>query len=297
MTASIKRVLAAFLFAAVVFGASGVSASAIGEKPKRELSVHKVSDTNIYNYPKVRVILGGETVASVPLINDTTYVPLRDFLNAVTSAKVTYLASTKTATVSAAGLELTATDGTNIVYANGRPLFSLSPTKILSDGKMYVPIRSLAKALGLGIEWDGAISATRLSGKYSPLTPASKYYDQDSVYWLSRIISAESAGEPLLGQIAVGNIVMNRVKSRDFPNSIYSVIFDRKWGIQFTPVANGTIYNSPYYTSVIAAQICLEGYSVSSDVLYFMEPTISTSGWIKSNRRYAFSIGHHDFYY
>lgn len=48
------------------------------------------------------------------------------------------------------------------------------------------------------------------------------------LYWLSRIISAESRGESLKGQIAVGNVVLNRVEEDDFPDTIPAVIFDRK---------------------------------------------------------------------
>ena len=297
MVRKLNKVWAALFISALIFGATSTSASAIGEYPKRQLSVHTIDDIGIYNYPSVNLTLNGTWISRSPLINDTTYVPLREFVSLLTDTRITYFASTRTATVTASGLEISATDGTNIVYANGRVLYSLSPTRILSDGKMYVPVRTLVKAMGLSVVWDGANATTRVTGAYSPILPGDKYYDGDSVYWLSRIISAESAGEPMLGQIAVGNVVLNRVSSRDFPNSIYSVIFDRKYGVQFTPVANGTVYNTPYFTSVIAAKICLEGFSVSDGILYFMEPTISTSGWIKTNRYYAFSIGHHDFYY
>ena len=62
--------------------------------------------------------------------------------------------------------------------------------------------------------------------------------------WLSRILYAEANTEPLAGKIAVGNVIMNRVKSPEFPDTIYSVIFDRKYGVQFTPVANGSVYNN-----------------------------------------------------
>lgn len=297
MRFGLNKIAAALLLSALIFGATGVSASAIGEYPKKQLSVHTLENVGIYNYQSVNLTLNGTWISRAPLINDTTYVPLREFVNLMSETKITYLSSTRTAMVTAPGLEISATDGTNIVYANGRVLYSLSPTRILSDGKMYVPVRTLVKAMGLSVVWDGSSATTRVTGEYTPIIPASKFYDEDSVYWLSRIISAESAGEPMLGQIAVGNVVLNRVASRDFPSSIYSVIFDRKYGVQFTPVANGTIYNTPYFTSVIAAKICLEGFSVSEDILYFMEPTISTSGWIKTNRYYAFSIGHHDFYY
>jgi N-acetylmuramoyl-L-alanine amidase len=96
--------------------------------------------------------------------------------------------------------------------------------------------------------------------------------------------------------MAVGNEVLNRVRSSQYPNSIYGVIFDRKHGIQFSPIANGTIYNTPNAESIIAAKICLEGYSLSSTALYFLNPRISTSFWIVENCTYEFSIGGHDFY-
>ena len=128
-------------------------------------------------------------------------------------------------------------------------------------------------------------------------TSGEEYYDASEVYWLSRIIYAESGAEPFLGKIAVGNVVLNRVASAQFPDSIYGVIFDKKYGVQFSPVANGSIYKTPNSDSVIAAKICLEGYSVNNKVLYFMNPKLATNNWISQNRKYAFKIGTHYFYY
>jgi N-acetylmuramoyl-L-alanine amidase len=136
----------------------------------------------------------------------------------------------------------------------------------------------------------------RITGKYSPIIHASKYYRSDEVLWLARIIHAESRGEPLLGQIAVGNVVLNRVRSSSYPNTIYGVIFDRKYGVQFSPVLDGTIYNTPSYNSTLAAKICLEGYDISDGALFFLRPELSTSSWIPNNRPYSFSVGKHDFY-
>jgi N-acetylmuramoyl-L-alanine amidase len=116
------------------------------------------------------------------------------------------------------------------------------------------------------------------------------------VYWLSRIISAESRGESLLGQIAVGSVVMNRVKSPLYPNTIWSVIFDRKYGVQFSPIIDGSIYAAPTASAIVAAKICLEGFNVNSSALFFLYPRYSTSSWIPNNRQYLFSIGKHDFY-
>jgi N-acetylmuramoyl-L-alanine amidase len=157
-------------------------------------------------------------------------------------------------------------------------------------------MRNAAKTLGISATYDATAKTVSLSGSYTPPVAGSLWYSDDAVYWLSRIISAESRGEPLLGQIAVGCVVLNRVRSSAYPNTIWGVIFDRKNGTQFSPVANGTIYQTPTALSVIAAKICLEGYSVSSDAIFFFEPTASTSSWIEQNRPYLFTIGRHKFY-
>ena len=68
------------------------------------------------------------------------------------------------------------------------------------------------------------------SGDPSSVPHASAYYNSTDLYWLSRIISAEAKGEPLAGQIAVGNVVLNRTRSAAFPNTVKDVIFDKKYG-------------------------------------------------------------------
>jgi N-acetylmuramoyl-L-alanine amidase len=159
---------------------------------------------------------------------------------------------------------------------------------------MYAPLASLCKAFGIGYSFDTGTVA--LTGAPKPIKSGASYYDSDAVYWLSRIISAESRGESLLGQIAVGSVVMNRVASSEYPNTIWGVIFDRKWGVQFSPILDGSIYNTPTATSTVAAKICLEGFNVNRDALFFLYPRASTSSWIPSSREYLFSIGKHDFY-
>ena len=189
---------------------------------------------------------------------------------------------------------MSATEGCYSVYANDRPLFASSPVVIMNDGRMYIPAESFAKATGLTLsKKNGAIA---LGGSYKPLASSAKFYRDDEVLWLARIIHAESSGEPLLGKIAVGNVVLNRVKSREYPNTIYGVIFDRKYGVQFSPILNGTIYNTPSYESTLAAKICLEGFDISEGALFFLHPEISSSSWIPKNRDYLFSVSNHDFY-
>ena len=90
----------------------------------------------------------------------------------------------------------------------------------------------------------------------TPLASGDTFYNSESLYWLSRIIYAESGNQPLEGKIAVGNVVLNRVAHPQFPNTVKGVIFQAN---QFTPVQNGSINRTPSSESVIAAKLCLDG--------------------------------------
>lgn len=228
-------------------------------------------------------------------INGVTYVPLRKFSQLFGSCTVSWSTADSTATVKTSALTLYATTGSYYISANGHYLYTVE--KILNlNGHLYVPIRPMALAFAANLTWNSAQSRVELTAKAdgSAISPAN--YRSDEVYWLSRIISAEARGEPFLGQIAVGNVVLNRVASPAYPNTIYGVIFDRKYGTQFSPVALGTVYNPPTESAVIAAKICLEGYSLSDSVLFFMNPRYATTNWIAQTRPYAFTVGNHDFY-
>ncbi len=262
---------------------------------KRELSVRGISNIKTSAYKSLPIKLGSEAVSvSALVINGTYYVPVRSIMSKIDGISVTYNTRTKTLTASGMGLNLSATDGSYVVYANDRVLFEMTPARVMSDGRMYIPASTLAKALGLKVNASDAELV--LSGTPRALTHASRFYDADSVYWLSKIISAESKGEPLLGQIAVGNVVLNRVKSKYYPNTIWGVIFDKKYGVQFSPVANGTIYDTPTYSATLAAKICLEGFTVSEDITCFVAPRYAPDSWISRNRTYEFTIQNHEFY-
>ncbi|MBR7098136.1 MAG: cell wall hydrolase [Clostridia bacterium] len=236
-------------------------------------------------------VLEGECVR----IDGVTYVPLRRFSNLFGECTVTWNQKTNTATVKTKELTLIAHTGNYYIYANGHYFYTVGEVLNLG-GYLYVPIRPMALAFAADLEWNGKENQVELTKNRGTGAVAWANYNSNDVYWLSRIISAESAGEPFLGQIAVGNVVLNRVAHPSYPNTIYGVIFDRKHGTQFSPVPLGTIYNTPSESSVIAAKVCLEGYSLSDEILFFFNPRIATSNWISKNRPYAFTIANHDFY-
>ncbi|MBC8531226.1 cell wall hydrolase [Gehongia tenuis] len=126
---------------------------------------------------------------------------------------------------------------------------------------------------------------------------ASAGISNQDLYWLARIIEAEAKGEPYEGKVAVGNVVMNRVKSGIFPNTVYGVVFQYTGSVpQFSPVANGTIYNTPQAESVRAAEAAYGGVSVVGDCKYFFNPSKAKGTWIVNNCSFYKMIANHAFY-
>ena len=244
-----------------------------------------------------RVYLDGKEVlqGECVIINSVTYVPLRNFCNLLDECRFTWNGVTATATVRSDHLTLTVQNNALYIIANGHYFYTVGQVMNL-NGHMYVPIRPLARAFNEELSWNASARCVELTSNSGVRAVKAASYAEDEVYWLSRIISAEAKGEPFAGQIAVGNVVLNRVRSSAYPNTIYGVIFDRKHGTQFSPVSFGTIYNSPTESAVIAAKICLEGYTLSDSALFFLNPRIATNNWIVKNRPFAFRIGNHDFY-
>lgn len=128
-------------------------------------------------------------------------------------------------------------------------------------------------------------------------TSYNRSFNSDDIYWLARIIEAEAGGEPYKGKVAVGNVVINRVLSSSFPNTVYGVIFEYYGNIpQFSPVADGTIYNNPSQVSIQAAKDAANGARPVGDATYFFNPSKAAGTWIVRNKTYVTRIGGHVFY-
>ena len=141
--------------------------------------------------------------------------------------------------------------------------------------------------------WDSGSGAVELHSGTGPILSGDQYYNADNLYWLSHIIYAESGNQPLDGKIAVGNVVLNRMNSPMFPNTVYGVVFQRN---QFTPVANGSIYLEPNEESVAAAKLCMDGANTAGSSLYFVNPRTAPNSWASRNRPYVATIGAHAFF-
>ena len=108
---------------------------------------------------------------------------------------------------------------------------------------------------------------------------------------MARAINGEARGEPYTGQVAVGAVVLNRVKSSSFPNTIAGVIYQKG---AFDAVSDGQINLSPDSSALKAAQDAINGWDPSYGAIYYFNPSTATNKWIWS-RPLTVTIGKHRF--
>lgn len=187
--------------------------------------------------------------------------------------------------------------GDTIYTANGRYFYVPGGVKAL-DGQIVLPLAELQKIFGAAAAYDAEdVSVSVDTANLALLESGESYYAKYDLYWLSRIIFAESGNQPMEGMIGVGNVVLNRVASASFPDTIQGVVFDARGGCtQFTPVSMGTIYNAPSEQAVLAAKLCLEGANTVGGALYFINPAACNGGWFNSSLTWVATIGDHVFY-
>lgn len=115
--------------------------------------------------------------------------------------------------------------------------------------------------------------------------------ESNDLYLLAKCIHAEARGESYTGQVAVGAVILNRVASPDFPDTIYGVIY-QPWA--FTAVHDGQINLEPEASSYQAATDALNGWDPTYGCLYYYNPATASSSWIFS-RQTVVQIGKHIF--
>ncbi len=175
---------------------------------------------------------------------------------------------------------------------------------VLRDGSLMAPAESVAEIFNINMKYEPSLNTVSLNHGPNPsserikalITPESKYNPED-IYWLSRIVEAEARGENYESRLAVANVVLNRKASGMYPATVKGVIFDKKHGVQFTPVSNGSVYNDPSGLSFLAALDALDGYNNVPGALFFMDPRQAKTLWIEDNREMAFTVGAHTYYY
>ena len=222
-----------------------------------------------------------------------TYVPLAamaQFLDE--SAQISWDSASSVVTVTTGKLSLSAQVGQLYLQANGRYLYL--PEKVqMSGGRVTVPLWAVVEAFGATMTWDAATEVVSITRGSGAIQSGDSYYDQEDLFWLSRVIYAESGNQPLEGKMAVGNVVMNRVASPIYPNTVEGVLAQKN---QFSTYKSGALADrTPNESSIIAAKLVLDGGEVeeTEGAMYFDS---NANSWAARNKECVAVIGGHKFY-
>ena len=128
-------------------------------------------------------------------------------------------------------------------------------------------------------------------GIFNSSSSGSSSSNSSNLNLLARVIYGEARGEPYTGQVAVGAVVLNRVRSSSFPNTISGVVYQKG---AFDAVSDGQINLTPNSTAKKAAQDALNGWDPSYGAIYYFNPATATNKWIWS-RPMTVTIGRHRF--
>ncbi|WP_071395613.1 spore cortex-lytic enzyme [Bacillus tuaregi] len=116
-------------------------------------------------------------------------------------------------------------------------------------------------------------------------------FSQNDIQLMANAVYGESRGEPYIGQVAVAAVILNRVNSASFPNTVSGVIFEPR---AFTAVADGQIWLTPNEQAKKAVLDAINGWDPTGDAIYYFNPDTATSGWIWTRPQIK-QIGKHIF--
>ena len=147
--------------------------------------------------------------------------------------------------------------------------------------------KSTFEALGM----NESAKALEGSNKGNSQSTGNSNYTSSDLYLLAKTIYAEARGESYTGQVAVGAVILNRVASSKFPNTIAGVVYQKH---AFTAVSDGQINLEPDKTAMNAAQDAMNGWDPTYGCIYYYNPAVATSSWI-FGRQTVTTIGKHVF--
>ena len=168
----------------------------------------------------------------------------------------------------------------------------------LKNGTLYTDANFIFYWLGATVGWDSYRNEVKVTvpGYTVPAQYIESYYTPEDLYWLSKIVTCEAGSVSFEARVMVANVILNRRASKDFPNTVYGVIYDTKFGVQFPPAHSGKVAKAnPSTTTIMACKAAFNGLDLAPGCLYFNYASNKT-GWVATNRKLYKVIGNQAFY-
>ncbi|MEH7387233.1 LysM peptidoglycan-binding domain-containing protein [Bacillus sp. JJ1521] len=257
--------------------------------PSGDTSVPSQSNENTYQ------VVSGDTLYSIANRNGTTI----DSIKKANNLSSNLIEVGQELTIPS-GVTATPTQTTKTTYrvVSGDTLYSIATRNkttvdaIKKANHLSSNLLSVGQTLTIPTEGKAAPTKTSFTSEQHSVT------NQEEVKWLAKMIYSEARGETLEGQIAVGAVIMNRVKSPLFPNNVKDVLFEKSYGYyQFTPAQTGAINTAtPTAQNLEAAKRAINGEDPTNGALFFYNPDKTLSSYLRS-RTVSTTIGNHVFAY
>lgn len=244
---------------------------------------------NGYEIP-VDIYVNETRLSCAGFLDDTgsVFVPIRSVGGAL-NAEVIWHEDTRCA-------EITARDMHLFCYADD--ISGSSVPAVLKHNSFYVPLRAVAEYFSCTVMWDGATYTAYVEAP-DVIVPAEVMapYNAYDVKILSSLVCLEAGAEPMEGKIGVASVIINRVQSSLFPNTVHDVIYDNKYGVQFPPAFSHDLLGmASVIDCILAVRLAEQGIRPCASALYF-SPASRTGAWAAVHRTYVTTIGKTAFYH
>ena len=258
--------------------------------------VYAVDSFSGYNVP-VDITVNGSYIKCTEkpiMIDGTTYIPLRSFSDAVRGT-VSWNNDERAAKMEKNGHTFLFYIEKNICVADG---IEKDYASIIYQDLTFIPLRAVSEVLGYDVQWDDVNLTVKITAQNVDIPEVCRdySYQYEDILYLGKIIQIECGYQPFEVKLGVAGVVMNRVRSPKFPNTVKGVILDTNYGVQFPPAHTDKINITPSKESIIAAKCALRGTNSVGNALYFIDVKSAPNSWVGKNRPYCKTVGGMSFY-
>lgn len=263
MTRKLKRILA--LVCSVCLLTAIVSVNALEPSEKEKV---------ISSSKGIPIYVDGLLTCRGYQVEDEMYISLSTICCALDAESVSTTVTdeeteTVTETITVKGVEIVYTTGNKYIEVNGRYLY-VPNGELEVNGDILVPFSFFESAFNVEFEMnENGKSANIYTENLEVIESGETFYDAEDFDLMSHVIYSEAGNQSLEGMIAVGNVVMNRINSDRFPETLYDVVYQEG---QFEPVYNGSIDLEPSDLAIVATALTYEGVNIVEDSLFFYNP-------------------------
>ncbi len=228
------------------------------------------------------------------LIDGRTLIPLRAFSDAV-GGEISWNETEKAASMKKDGHIFVFYPEQSRCVING---VDSDYASVLYHNLTFIPVRAVSETLAYEVSWDDFYLTVKIAapGVEIPEYFQDYSYTYEDMLYLGKITQIESGYEPFNVKLGVAGVVMNRVVSPQFPNTVKGVVFDTKYGVQFPPAHTSKIEVTPTKNTMIAAKCALCGIRNIGNSLYFIDTSVAPKSWAHNNRPFHCTLHGMNFY-